>query len=325
MFRTKPRTRVSRNDVARVSSSAPHPCTPGFIAIGPSRTGTTWLHGLLAHRACVPRERKETRYFDILYARGPQWHSFYFRHCDGTRPVGEVSPTYFGSEAARDRIVRDLPRCKIICTLREPAARAWSQYRKMQRSGLVRNGLEEELRTNELLRESSRYGTHLAAWIECFGARNVGIFFYDDLQADPQRFADSVFAFLGLNPLELTPDVIRYLDRNEVPVAAPIRTLAAGVTRLRLWLHGHQAYRTSAALERAGVWRLRTRNGPRFAPLAPEVEARVRELLRHEVEEVERLTGRDLSAWKEPAVDHEEPPARRAVTMNEMIKPRQMD
>jgi hypothetical protein len=85
-----------------------------------------------------------------------------------------------------------------------------------------------------------------------------------------------------------------------VPVGARLRTLAAGVMRLRLWLHRHQAYGAIAALERAGVWRLHIRSGPQFAPLAPETEARVRELLRHEVEEVERLTGRDLSAWKEP-------------------------
>jgi sulfotransferase family protein len=271
---------------------------PDFIAIGPPRTGTTWLHGLLCHRACMPRELKETRYFDIFYAHGPQWYSFYFRHCDDARLVGEVSPAYFGSEVARERIARALPRCKVICTLREPAARAWSHYRKMQRSGLTRGGLEEELRTNQLLRESSRYGTHLASWIERFGAHNVGVFFYDDLQADPQRFADSVFAFLSVERVALTPNVTRYLDRNEAPVAAQLRALAAGVSRLRLWLHGRQAYRMISALERAGVWRLPTRNGPQFAPLAPEVEARVRQLLRHEVEEVERLTGRNLSDWK---------------------------
>jgi hypothetical protein len=64
---------VSRRAEAQENSTAPHPRMPDFIAIGPPRTGTTWLHGLLSFRACVPREIKETRYFDIFYARGAQW------------------------------------------------------------------------------------------------------------------------------------------------------------------------------------------------------------------------------------------------------------
>ncbi len=276
---------------------------PDFIAVGPPRTGTTWLHGLLYHRACLPADLKETRYFDLFYARGPRWYGAFFRHCDGARPVGEITPAYFGSRAARARIARDLPHCKIVCTLREPAARAWSHYRKMQRNGQVVGTLEQELLANDLLRESSHYGGHLSDWFETFGERNVGVFFYDDLQTNPQRFADAVCAFVGLEPVALTPDVARHLDRNEVTTSARFRTLAACAFRLRMWLQGRRAYRTIGALERAGLWRLCAEGGEPFAALTADTRARVRELLRPEVESVERLTGRELSAWKEPSAE----------------------
>ena len=276
---------------------------PDFIAVGPPRTGTTWLHGLLYHRACLPSDLKETRYFDRFYSRGAPWYGAYFRHCDGMRPVGEITPAYFSSRAARARIARDLPHCKIVCTLREPAARAWSHYRKMQRNGQVTGTLEQELLANDLLRESSYYGTHLSGWFETFGKRNVGVFFYEDLEADPQRFADAVCAFVGLEPVTLTPDVVRHLDRNEVATSARFPTLAACAFHLRMWLQGRHAYRAIGTLGRAGLWRLCAEGGKPFAALTADSRGRVRELLRVEVEHVERLTGRDLSAWKEPSAE----------------------
>ena len=51
-------------------------------------------------------------------------------------------------------------------------------------------------------------------------------------------------------------------------------------------------------LEVAGVWKFCFGGGEEFAPLDPEVDARLREHFRPEVEALERLIGRDLSAWK---------------------------
>src|ERR1700739_3448755 len=93
---------------------------PHFIAVGPPRTGTTWLHGLLYNRACLPHHTKETYFFDRFYAKGLDWYASYFDYCDGTRALGEVAPTYFPYTEARQRISRDMPRCKIICTFRDP-------------------------------------------------------------------------------------------------------------------------------------------------------------------------------------------------------------
>jgi hypothetical protein len=271
---------------------------PGFIAVGPPRTGTTWLHGLLYRCACVPRELKETNYFTDFYDLGPQWYSVYFDYCDSTRPMGEVSPAYFGSELARERICHDLPQCKIICTLREPVARAWSYYRKLASVGRARAGFEGELRINPRLRESSRYGAHLGAWVERFGAGNVGVFFYDDLESNPQQFYGEICHFIGVEPVQLTPEISRLLIRNEVVEAPRLPALAARASRLQHWLQRHHAHRVIANLRWAGFWRFCFSGGEKFRSLEPEVEAQLREYFLPEVEAVEELTGRDLTAWK---------------------------
>ena len=102
---------------------------PDFLVVGPPRTGTTWLHGVLYHRACLPERTKETHFFDMFYSKGIDWYRAYFRRCADEAIAGEVTPTYFSLAHVRERIARDLPGCKIVCTLRDPVARAWSWYR----------------------------------------------------------------------------------------------------------------------------------------------------------------------------------------------------
>ena len=66
------------------------------------------------------------------------------------------------------------------------------------------------------------------------------------------------------------------------------------------WLEDKQAYGTSNFLEQAGAWRLVFGGGPKFPPLDPAIEARLHEVMRPEIDALEQMIGRDLSAWKSP-------------------------
>jgi Sulfotransferase domain len=283
------------NDESRIQNGGR---LPDFIAVGPTRTGTTWLHGVLYHRACLPAHVKETRFFDIFYSKGWDWYLRHFDVCPDNRPLGEIAPTYFRRPEARERIARHVPSCKIICTLREPIARAYSQYRQLQKRGLVRGSFEEEVKRDDNLVEASRYGFHLRAWYERFGREQVGVFFYDDLEADEQRFVDAVCRFIGVPSLTLTPEITPFLDRNEVKRAPRSRLLAYNARRLRYWLESHHAHRASDVLNRAGFWQFCFGRGPEFSSLEPEIEERLKEHFLPEVEALEELTNRNLSAWK---------------------------
>ncbi len=277
---------------------------PEFLLVGPPRTGTTWLHGVLYHRACLPERTKETHFFDMFYHQGLDWYRAYFRRCSGEAMAGEVTPTYFSLPQVRERIARDLPGCKIVCTLRDPVTRAWSWYRVLHREGRIRADFEDEIvnGVEPQLREANSYAFHLRAWRERFGAANVGVFLYDDLVEDPQRFADSLLGFLGLPSVVITPEVAAHLMRNEANFDCRIPSVAYRAWRLRIRLKSMRADGAVQRLERLGLWRFCFGGGGPFAALAAQTEARLRSFFTPEVEALEELLGRDLSAWKEPSV-----------------------
>src|SRR5260221_5972715 len=141
---------------------------PDFIAVGPQRTGTTWLHEAMKPHLGLPRGIKETDFFLKNYAKGMQWYLDYFRGYPGGMLLGEIDPNYFGEDVARERIRKDIPHAKIIVTLRDPVERAYSSYRVMRRDAWTRVRFEETVASNRIIRESSRYAHHLARWQESF-------------------------------------------------------------------------------------------------------------------------------------------------------------
>jgi hypothetical protein len=53
-------------------------------------------------------------------------------------------------------------------------------------------------------------------------------------------------------------------------------------------------------LRKAGIWRFSFRGGGEFGPLDPALDRQLRERFRPEVEALEEMLGRDLSAWRRP-------------------------
>jgi hypothetical protein len=121
---------------------------------------------------------------------------------------------------------------------------------------------------------------------------------YDDLEASPQTFLDSICDFLGAARIKVEGAAIASERVNTVTRAPRSRKLAQNARNARDWMGRHRWHRTVELLEHAGVWKFCFGGGEEFAPLDPEVDARLREHFRPEVEALERLIGRDLSTWK---------------------------
>ena len=272
---------------------------PDFIAVGVGRSGTTWLHRVLQGRVGLPFGIKETDYFLRSYDKGLEWYRSFFEKCPPGLPIGEICPTYFSSADARERIARHIPDCKIICTFREPVERAYSHYKLMRHNAWTKVSFEEAVDRYREIDEMNRYAFHLRAWREIFGAENVLTCLYDDLEADPQGYLDQVCNFIGIPRFQL--DGSEASARvNTFPSAPRNRKLAQNARHARDWLRARRAYRIVSLLDRAGVWRFCFEGGEEFPPVDPELEARLRERFRPEVEQLEKLIHRDLSAWKFP-------------------------
>jgi Sulfotransferase family len=275
------------------------PRLPDFIAVGPQRTGTTWMHQVMAGHAGLPAT-KETDFFTRNFDRGLDWYLEFFRDCAPDRPMGEIDPNYFGEELAADRIATMIPQCKVVVTLRDPVDRAWSSYRTMRRDAWTRTSFEETVRTNRVIRESSRYAYHLTNWRRHLGDDRVLVMLYDDLERDPQAYLDQICAFIGIAPITLRGTTGASERVNTVTRAPRSRKLAQNARNARDWMLMHRWNGALRILDTLGVWRFAFGGGEEFGEIDPEIDARLREQFRAEVEGLEAMIDRDLSAWKRP-------------------------
>jgi hypothetical protein len=289
-----------KRGLAATPKQATCPRLPDFIAVGPPRTGTTWLYRALRGHVGLPRDTKETDFFSAHYAKRMEWYLEFFRECAADLPMGEISPNYFAAAEAPARIAKDIPGCRIICTLRDPVDRLYSFYRLMRHNGWTRATMAELAESATPATEGSRYAHYLARWRERLGAERVLAVLYDDLEHAPQRFLDTICGFIGVAPIALEGSPLLGKRVNRVTRGPRVALLAEQAWRLRRWLQEHKAGAAITMLRKAGVWRFSFRGGGEFGPLDPKLDRRLRERFRPEVEALEKMLGRDLSVWKRP-------------------------
>jgi hypothetical protein len=108
-------------------------CLPSLVIAGAQKAGSTALFGyLLAHPGVAPAARKETHFFDRHFNRGLGW---YLSHMpplpmgnSGGVITAEATPSYALGVGTPGRLARALPAARAVLLLREPAARAYSEW-----------------------------------------------------------------------------------------------------------------------------------------------------------------------------------------------------
>jgi len=284
--------------------SAPVRKLPDFIAVGPQRTGTTWLDWVLRGHVSLPENIKETNFFTANFSKGLGWYEDHFRNSVAGRPIGEVCPSYFISAQARGRIADSIPGCAIICSLRDPVLRLYSHYRFLRacgRLGVV--SLEEVITAHDKtscvddIFATSTYSKILKAWYDKFGKENVLALVNDDLVSDPQRYVDQVCRFVGISPIDLSRSPLRHTRVNTQLRAPRSVWLARGAREVRNFMWRHRQLSPLASRLRP-LWKFCFGGGEEFGPIDPAVEASLREYFRPDVEALEEMLHRDLSAWR---------------------------
>ncbi len=271
---------------------------PSFFVIGPPRTGTTWLQGILSQGAWLSHPTKETRFFDRNFERGLDWYKSHFKHADDARPIGEVAPTYFASPAARERIAELIPQARIVCIFRNPLHRIVSLYRLKRAYGFIRWSLEDALSRDPELLESSRYATHLKEWQKTFGSSQLLATVHEDIEVDPQEYANRLADFVGMSRPKLLPSHRRRAFSAENLTEPRSYYWTRGALLLAEWSKARRLDAVVATAKRFGALRLFLGGGSAFPELSGLQRVKLRELLRPEIEALEATMNRDFSAWK---------------------------
>jgi Sulfotransferase domain len=181
---------------------------PNFLHLGPSKSGSTWLHEvLIGHPDVYLSQAKDLYFFNRYYDRGPGWYRAQFRGAQREQKViGEVCPDYLACPEAPERIHTCLGAgIRLMVTLREPISRAFSSYLYLQKHGEAAATFRDTTKTAPELLEEGRYATHLRSYLRYFSRDSLHIGLFDDLQADPQAFLDGVTDWLGVARLPLSP------------------------------------------------------------------------------------------------------------------------
>lgn len=184
------------------------------------------------------------------------------------RVLGEKSSQYLYLDGLPETVARLLPEARVVFTLREPIARAYSQWAWNRRNGLEERGFEEAVAASDpddapvpdrpwirprdyLL--GARYAELARRWLDPLGDRVCFVLFEDLLESPPTMLA--LQEFLAIEPHDLGP-LPSGLD-NETASATPA--------------------------------------------LDPGVHARLRERLRPAVQDLAEVTGLDVARWvREP-------------------------
>ena len=291
--------------------------SPNFLLIGAMRSGTTALYTFLGqHPEIYVSPHKEPNYFAFLGRDAPDlvegspsvttaaaYHDLYAGVTDEPR-IGEASHSYLyypgSAQRIRDELGDDV---RILCILRDPAARAFSHFMFH-----VRNGREEAtdfaaaLATeDDRIRSGQHFGHYrnrgfyyrqLREYFDVFPRESIRVHLYDDLATRPLWVMQDIYRFLDVDS-GFEPDV-------------SIRRNPSGVPRSG-WLHGLLVKRNPVkrrlqpVLPRS-LYRLATRIRDRNL-IRPELDSDIRRDLvdsyRADIASLEDLIERDLAAWLE--------------------------
>ena len=202
--------------------------TPDFLILGAQRGGTTSLYRYLAeHPAVAPPVRKEIQYFTLHHGRGDHWYRAHFPIARRDTRTFEATPYYLFHPAAPARAAASIPGAKVIALLRDPVARAFSQWQHNAARGLEHLGFEAALdaEADRLAGEAERlvadptyrseahrlwsyaargqYAEQLERWLAHYPRDQVLVLRSEDLYDQPRLTYVRTLEFLGLSRVDL--------------------------------------------------------------------------------------------------------------------------
>lgn len=182
---------------------------PTFLVCGIQKGGTTALHAYLAtHPDVFCPERKELNFFDQHWHEGLAWYESFFEGAPDPRlggAIGEASPHYMRSGQVADRIHATLPDAKLLFILRDPVARAYSNYTYNLGRGQQdpAQSFEAAIATpdgRERYLDKGFYLNDLLTFERVHGRDNMCVLFAEDLKAHPEAVLERAFTFIGVDP-----------------------------------------------------------------------------------------------------------------------------
>ena len=304
---------------------------PTFFIVGAARSGTTSLEQYFrSHPEVYMAPRKETHYFAAhrfpAHFKGPgddhlnskivrdeTQYSQLFAHAAGKKAIGEASAFYLSVPGTAERIAQAVPDAKILITLREPVARAYSAYMLLRRDNRETLGfaeslsLEAERKQQDFepmwwYRELSLYSRQVKCYLDIFGVRQVKVLLYDELFANPTSVLRDVFTFLGIRADVTIDTSVRY-NTGGVPNSPGLYTLLHSFINNQSPLG--KRIKSLVPLQMRVLWGSKVLERivqplPMASQIDSQTHAQLKAYFAEDVRKLEDVLHRDLSEWYIP-------------------------
>lgn len=260
-----------------------------FLIIGAQRCATGWIAAVLGEHPDVYVPATEVRYFDQHYDRGGEWWESCITPDKPVQIYGEKTANYLYHPDVPRRIHQTCPDVKLICCLRDPLDRMYSQYLLRKRTDQIsscRRFIEEITSDREYI-ERGLYFRQLRRYFRYFSSDQMCITFYHDMESHRNRFIKGLYQFLGVKD-SFTPDG----SFDQIKVGR-----REGDSMILRWLSYLMLSRYSPVRSLYSKFRSRLFPDPSL-PLSTAQEHRLRSMLEPGICNLEDLTGRDLGTWK---------------------------
>jgi hypothetical protein len=216
--------------------------------------------------------------------------------------IGEASPWYLYSPRSAENIHRCIPDTKLIAVLRNPVDRAFSSYLHVIRHGREKLSFEEGLLAEEdriaqgwepiwHYQRVGLYAEQVERFLDLFGREQTRFYLYDDFQRDPYGLLTEIYKFLDVDP-GFVADTSVKPNVTGVPKSKWLGRLVFQPNSLKTVAR--------ICLPRKTRYELSQKLGQRllFKPSLDEAtHARLSLTFRSDILDLQKLIGRDLSAW----------------------------
>lgn len=278
---------------------------PDIVGIGTRRCGSSWLHAVLNSHPEIGKPPSGLHYFSQKAHLGLDWYADQLAPYAASQLLMEFSVSYLYPEycgAAALRIRQEIPDAKLFACIRNPVARAYSDYLRSIRMNEIAasTSFEQAIIDHPVLVDRGRYARLLAPYLDAFPQDRIKVLLFEDMEHDRDAFVSELASFLGISP-SFSQDAIarvepkgktvrsQWLNRSIRGIKGAVDALAERVGEADRWSNWKGRY--------VSVYERALDVTHREQLIDQPVAARLAHEFSEDTALVERLTGKDLRGW----------------------------
>ena len=274
---------------------------PDFIGVGFPRCATTWIfENLKKHPKICVSDIKETKFFIDIYNNKQDLKKYknYFSSCASGKIKGEFTPGYINNKSSLLNIQESCPDSKLIISLRDPLEREISGYMNRFRHDTINKKDIESFFSREFDSKTDFYYPKLKFLFNIFDRDQIHIILFKDIKNNPKEVLTNLFDFLEIDKEVDLGGVDKKRNQAKKFILPSIQGLMS-----ELYIYSKKNYFFYKILKHVGIYKLGkyVRDLNKNNVKKPKISLQVKEdfyaALQEDINNVEKLTGEDLSHW----------------------------